>query len=146
MEGVGRAKERARFDDYLREKEGVEAALERERCEREREMEKVEIKELRKSMSSFKAKRLPNFEKVKFFPKNLHRDEPREGPTLKEHIRSREEKEQMRLREKEESEKAREKKEVEELRKAMSSFKARPAPNFNKKPWRPKNLTRSNKN
>ena len=136
-----RAQERAKFQEYIKQKEDIEAAMEREKEHlEEKEAERLE-KELRKAME-FTAKKMPDFEKVCFVPKNLDRNKPKEV-SIREHIRKREEAKVEKRKQKERLAKEQEKKDVLELRKAMQ-FKARKVPNF-KQPFHPKNLNRDKK-
>ena len=85
-----RAAQRAKFDEYVKEKEGIMAAREREqRVIEEKEAER-EVKELRKAME-FKASPKPDFDKLKFSPTDLRYLEPKPPgkKTLKEHVEAR---------------------------------------------------------
>ena len=132
-----RAKQRAKFDVYLKEKEIMEAAREREMRVLEEKEEEKAVKELRKSME-FKATPKPSDE-IKFSPKNLrYLEQEKEGAVkIKDHVREREHKRREAQMEEELREKERQEREYKELRKAMSSFKARKMPDFNKKPFSP---------
>ena len=140
-----RARQRAKFEEYLKEKESLEAAQERERRVLEEKEEERRVKELRKSME-FKASPLPDLKSRKFSPKNLHYLEPPKPGTvpIREHVRQREEAKAEARRVEEEKRRQREKEEAAELRKTMGSFKARKMPDFSKKPFSP--VLASNRN